>query len=189
VHLVLQVGVSLVVKQQAHDVEVAIHGGHEETGEPSLHRGNGRGVRGWDGVGWGRVGREEVMKKGWLRPQVYFMLAPRPTFGRKEGHNQATRRVLMRVVTGRGGTRNYANDLIFEAAGANLDDGTWHLARRLNVCIALEQQLHHVQAAAFGRKHQGCISFLSGMDGEGAGPGIGCCYYYYYEISWIEPHG
>ncbi len=38
VHLILQVGVSLVVKQQAHDVEVAIHGGHEETGEPSLHR-------------------------------------------------------------------------------------------------------------------------------------------------------
>jgi hypothetical protein len=92
------------------------------------------------------------MKKGWLRPQVYFKLAPRPTFGRKEGHNQATQRVLMRVVTGRGDTRSYANDLIFEAAGENLDDGTWHLARRLNVCIALEQQLHRVQAAACSRQ-------------------------------------
>ena len=39
VHLVSQVGISLAVKQQAHDVEVAIHGGHEEAREPSLHTG------------------------------------------------------------------------------------------------------------------------------------------------------
>jgi hypothetical protein len=36
-HLVRQVDIGLAVKQQPHHVEVAVHGGHEETSEPSLH--------------------------------------------------------------------------------------------------------------------------------------------------------
>jgi hypothetical protein len=36
-HLVSQVRVSLVVEQQPHHVEVAVHGGHEEAREAGLH--------------------------------------------------------------------------------------------------------------------------------------------------------